>query len=75
MFFIYVGIILAVCKFLKVEIITDFAWWQIAIPFVLAFIYWELFETLFGFDRRNKVKDDHLEARKARIKDSWKKKR
>lgn len=75
MWLIYAGVILVALKLLHVEHVTELSWWQIAIPFILAFVWWEIFEPLFGFDKRRAAKDDYEDARKERIKNSWKTKK
>jgi small Trp-rich protein len=75
MWLIYIGIVLAVLKLMHIDLFGPLSWWQVAIPFVLAFVWWEVFETLFGFDKRRAAKDQYEQARKDRIKNSWKAKK
>ncbi|RCS58462.1 TIGR04438 family Trp-rich protein [Parvibium lacunae] len=72
MWFVYIGIVTALLKYLEQDWFRDLSWWQVLIPFGLAFAWWEVFEPMFGFDKKAHAKDEYEEGRKKRIKDSWK---
>jgi small Trp-rich protein len=41
MFFLVVGVILGVLKFMDVAPVTSLAWWMVLVPFGLAVLWWE----------------------------------
>lgn len=76
MWFVYAGITLIACKLLDVGVYADFlkplsnlSWWWIALVFVIAFIYFEFIEPIFGLDKRKAIKESEFDQeRLARVK-------
>lgn len=63
MWLIWVGVSLIVLKLLEVvDFFTNLSWWWIAVPFVLALIWFELFERRLGLDKKKAF--DEIDAHK-----------
>jgi len=66
-----IGIAMIIAKFMNVSYMEGIDWWWCAIPFVLAFIYWEFVDSFFHFSgkssarqqrrRDEKIKRAHIE--------------
>jgi small Trp-rich protein len=69
MWLVWVGVALIVLKLLDVQWFATLSWWWITVPFVLAMIWFELFERRLGLDKKKAF--DEMEAhKKKRIKDA-----
>ena len=66
MWLFYVGLILLVSKLLYLGPLADLSWWWVVLPFVLALIWWEVFERRLGLDKK-KAFDELDQAKKDRI--------
>jgi len=67
MWIFYCGLILALLRYFEVSIFAQMAWWQVGIPFVLAFLWWEFVEPRLGLEKK-KAMDEMEAAKQARIK-------
>jgi small Trp-rich protein len=70
MWLLWLGVALIILKLLDVHpVFTDLSWWWITVPFVLAMIWFEVFERRLGLDKKKAF--DEMEAhKKKRIKDA-----
>ena len=69
MWLLWVGVALIVLKLLDVQWFATLSWWWITVPFVLAMIWFEVFERRLGLDKKKAF--DEMEAhKKKRIKDA-----
>jgi small Trp-rich protein len=69
MWFLWLGVALVILKLLEISVFTDLSWWWISLPFVLALIWFEVFERRLGLDKKKAF--DEMEAhKKKRIKDA-----
>lgn len=66
MWLLYVGLVLLLSKLLDFGPLADLSWWWVILPFVLALIWWEVFERRLGLDKK-KAFDEMEKAKKARI--------
>jgi small Trp-rich protein len=69
MWLLWVGVALIVLKVLEISVFATLSWWWISLPFVLALIWFEVFEQRLGLDKKKAF--DEMEAhKKKRIKDA-----
>ena len=76
MWLIWLGVALIVLKALEISVFATWSWWWITVPFVVAFLWFELVERRLGMDKKkafnevDKIKKQRieraLEADKAR---------
>ena len=66
MWLVYVGIALLLSKLLDFGPLAGLSWWWVLLPFLLAWIWWEVFERNLGLDKK-KAFDELEQAKKARI--------
>ena len=65
-------VLLSILRYFEVGPVADLSWWWIAGLFLIAFIWFEFGERLFGLDKRNA--DEQLEkARKERVAKTFRK--
>jgi len=62
MWLIWVGVVLIVLKVLEVSVFANLSWWWITVPFVLAMLWFELFERRLGLDKKKAF--DEIDAHK-----------
>ena len=69
MWLLWVGVALIILKVLEISVFATLSWWWISLPFVLALIWFEVFEQRLGLDKKKAF--DEMEAhKKKRIKDA-----
>ncbi len=68
---IIVIVLLSVLKFLEVSLLENLSWWWIAGLFLVAFIWFEFGERIFGLDKR-KAHEQLEKARKDRVNKTFK---
>jgi len=66
MWLFYIGLVLLVSKLLDFGPFADLPWWWVLLPFVLALIWWEVFERRLGLDKK-KAFDELEKAKQERI--------
>jgi small Trp-rich protein len=66
MWIFYIGLVLLVSKLLDFGPLADLSWWWVLMPFVIALIWWEVFERRLGLDRK-KASDELEKAKRERI--------
>ena len=76
MWLIWLGVALIVLKLLEISVFATLSWWWLTVPFVVAFLWFELVERRLGMDKKkafneiDKIKKQRieraLEADKAR---------
>jgi len=64
---VWIGGLLLLLKFFEIGPFVDVSWWWIIVPLVLAFIFFEVIEPLFGLDKK-KAHDELEKAKKRRVK-------
>ncbi len=58
----------AIAKFADVAFLQNISWWWITIPIIILVLWFEVFERVFGFDRRRTLEEAQFEkAKKERI--------
>ena len=62
---VWIGMALLALKWAGLSVVAGWSWWWIALPFGLAFVWFELDERL-GFAKKREI-DDVDKARRARI--------
>ena len=66
MWLVYVGVALLLSKLLDFGPLAGLSWWWVLLPFLLAWIWWEVFERNLGLDKK-KAFDELEQAKKERI--------
>ena len=66
MWLIWLGVVLIVLKLLEISVFATMSWWWITVPFVLAFLWFELVERRLGLDKK-KAFDEIDKIKKLRI--------
>ncbi len=66
MWLIWIGVALIVLKLLEVSVFATLSWWWITVPFVVAFLWFELVERRLGLDKK-KAFDEIDKIKKQRI--------
>jgi small Trp-rich protein len=66
MWLVLVGLILLVSKLLEIGPLVDLSWFWVLLPFVVALVWWEVFERRLGLDKK-KAFDELEQAKKERI--------
>jgi small Trp-rich protein len=66
MWLIWLGVLLIVLKLLDISVFADLSWWWITVPFVFAFLWFELVERRLGMDKK-KAFDEIDKIKKLRI--------
>jgi len=67
MWMLWVGLVLLLLKLAEIGPIADLSWWWVILPFIGAFIWFELFERRLGLDKK-KAFDELDRAKQERIK-------
>lgn len=67
MWMLWVGVALLLLKLAGIWVFADLSWWWVALPFVGALIWFELFEKRLGLDKK-KAFDELDRAKQDRIK-------
>ena len=67
MWMLWVGLVLLLLKLAMIGPFADLSWWWVVLPFVGAFIWFELFERRLGLDKK-KAFDELDRAKQERIK-------
>jgi len=52
MWLIWLGVALIVLKVLEISVFATLSWWWITVPFVIAFLWFELVERRLGMDKK-----------------------
>jgi small Trp-rich protein len=66
MWLLLVGLLLLVSKLLDFGPLAELSWWWVLLPFLLALIWWEVFERRLGLDKK-KAFDELEKAKQERI--------
>lgn len=72
MLFVWSGVFFLALRFLEVGPVAELSWWWAALPFGLAFLWFEVFESMFGFDRRSREGEEIEELRRKRVAERFK---
>jgi len=64
---LWVGLVLLLLKLGDIGPFADLSWWWVVLPFIGAFIWFELFEKRLGLDKK-KAFDELDRAKQERIK-------
>jgi len=67
MWMLWVGLVLLLLKLGDIGPFADLSWWWVVLPFIGAFIWFELFEKRLGLDKK-KAFDELDRAKQERIK-------
>lgn len=66
--------VLIIVKYFEVGPFVNLSWWWIGALMGIAFLWFEFFERMLGFDSREKAHEQLDKARKERVKNEFKKK-
>ena len=66
MWLILIGLVLLVSKLLDIGPLAGLSWWWVLLPFLVALIWFEVFERRLGLDKK-KAFDELDKAKKERI--------
>ncbi len=71
MYFLGLGIVLLVLKYLDIGPLADMSWWWILIPFALAMVWWAWADAS-GYTKRKamEIEDKRVADRRQRTKDA-----
>jgi small Trp-rich protein len=64
---------LSALRFFEIGLFADISWWWIGALFVVAFVWFEYIEKMFGLDKR-RAHDESEAARRKRVASTFKKK-
>ncbi|MFT4102520.1 MAG: TIGR04438 family Trp-rich protein [Burkholderiaceae bacterium] len=67
MIVLWIAVVLLVLKLLEVGPLATLSWWWVMLPFGLAFLWFETFESLLGRDKRTVEHEHYDKLRKARV--------
>jgi small Trp-rich protein len=67
MWFLGIGVILLLMKFLEFGPVATWSWWIVLLPFGIALAWFEVVEPFFGLDKK-KAHDDLEKVKQDRIK-------
>ena len=68
MFVLWIGVLCVILKLLEVGPFAELDWMYVLAPLAVAFLWFEIFEKMFGVDKRKSDDTDSEKSRKARIK-------
>jgi small Trp-rich protein len=66
MWFLGIGVVLLLMKFLEFGPVATWSWWIVLLPFGLALLWFEVIEPFFGLDKKkahndlDKVKEERI---------------
>ncbi len=66
MWLVWTGVALLVLKLLHVEPVAGISWWWLVLPFLLAFLWFDLVEERLGLNKKRAF-DEIEKAKKERI--------
>jgi small Trp-rich protein len=66
MWLIWLGVAMIVLKLLEISVFATLSWWWITVPFLVAFLWFELVERRLGMDKK-KAFDEIDKIKKQRI--------
>ncbi len=67
MYLLWIGVVLVLLKYLELGPIAGLSWWWVLAPLALAFLWFEVFERIFGRDRRQVESVEWENRRKERV--------
>ena len=72
MYLVWIGAIMVIVKLSGFGVIATLSWWWILLPLVLAIVWFEWLERLFGRDRRSVEAAEWADHQKNRIAEQFK---
>ncbi len=73
MYMVWMGAVLVALKLFEVRWFADLSWWWILAPLAIAFVFFEVLEPMFGWDKK-KEHDENDRYKAARLKQQLKRK-
>ncbi|MFM1990160.1 MAG: hypothetical protein RJA99_3117 [Pseudomonadota bacterium] len=67
----WIGVLLVLLRWLEVGPFATLSWWWALAPLGLSILWFEGFERIFGFDRREVEQVEHERRRKDRVADRF----
>ena len=65
MWLIWLGVGLIVLKLLEISVFATLSWWWITVPFVIAFLWFEMVERRLGMDKKKAFNEiDNIKKRR-----------
>ncbi len=71
MFLVWIGVALLIARWFELGPLAEVSWWWILSPLAVAFIWFEVIESRFGFDK-HKQHEDADRARRDRVEAQFK---
>ena len=71
MLLMIIGVALALMKYFEWGPVAAWSWWWVLSPLLLAFVWFEVFERLLGFDKK-RAHDAMDKVRARRVKETFK---
>jgi small Trp-rich protein len=69
--FVGLGLIFILLKWQEVGPIANWSWWWVLSPLILAFFYFEFFESMLGRDKQSKQHEYMDKIKQDRLKEAW----
>ncbi|MCO5099638.1 MAG: TIGR04438 family Trp-rich protein [Burkholderiaceae bacterium] len=66
MFLVWIGVALLIARWFELGPLAEVSWWWVLSPLAVAFVWFELIESRFGFDK-HKQHEDADRARRDRV--------
>jgi small Trp-rich protein len=64
---VWIGGLLVLLKYFEIGPFANVSWWWILVPLILAFIFFEVLEPMFGLDKK-KAHDELQKSKERRVK-------
>ena len=71
MWLVWCGALLVVLTWFEVDPVVSWSWWWILAPLGAAFLWFEIFERMFGRDRRQVEMAEYEKRAKQRVADTF----
>jgi small Trp-rich protein len=69
--FVWVGAVFVLLKWLEIGPVAQWSWWWVLAPLVVAFLWFEFFESIFGRDKKSKEHDEYDKLKEDRNRAVW----
>jgi small Trp-rich protein len=73
MYLVWIGAVMVLLKWFEVGVFANLSWWWVLAPLAMAFVYFEILEPMFGWDKK-KAHDENDRYKAKRLKNQLRKK-